>query len=680
MTIHRRLSLAALTASVLAAIIGARAQSSPQQPTFRAGVNFVRVDAYPMANGRPVADLRKEDFEVLEDSVPQTVETFEHVVIRGGGPDPLQEPASIRASDDAAANPRSRVFVLFLDSYHISSLWSAGGAPVDVTPTRLALRAFLQRLIGPDDLVALMRPETPVDGLTFTRRPASFDEFLRTALWQRMGDDLDLEPRERLWDVCYPPEGAARHSAIVVEMMARSREQRVLDALRRLVLRLQTLREERKAILIVSQGWALYRPNPALASLRPGESMPGPPPIGVGRGGGLTIGRDDRELVPKRQCDADRLELAGLDNARDFRTLTETANRANATFYPINPAGLLAPVSASAFDPREETLRDLAASTDGIAAVGSNDPAPVLTRIAQDTSSYYLLGYYSTNAKLDGKFRKISVRVKRPGVSVRARPGYLAPTDAEVKERARDAALPDPEVATRNAALGSLDAVRPDRPLRLRAGLGPDGLWIVLELDFAAARELDWAQGQATVTVVSPAGDTIATDRATVSPAARAFVVRVPGVGLKQGAYLVRVRLQGRQGSLADASEQVRVIVPDPTAEVSGLGAPLLFRRGPYTGVAYQPTADVRFRKAERVRVDVPLAAAPETVTARLLDRKGQPLNVPVTVGAREEGGLRFATAEVTLAPLAPSDYLIEISARTGTREEKVIAAIRIVP
>src|SRR5205085_1037021 len=50
-----------------------------------------------------------------------------------------------------------------------------------------------------------------------------------------------------------------------------------------------------------------------------------------------------------------------------------------------------------------------------------------------DLSSYYVMQYYSTNTKLDGRFRSISVRVKRPGVQVRARPGYLAPTEAETK-------------------------------------------------------------------------------------------------------------------------------------------------------------------------------------------------------------------------------------------------------
>ena len=56
-------------------------------------------------------------------------------------------------------------------------------------------------------------------------------------------------------------------------------------------------------------------------------------------------------------------------------------------------------------------------NTDGIAIVNSNDLDRGLRRVVDDLTSYYLLGYYSTNSKLDGRFRSIKVRVKRPGVS-----------------------------------------------------------------------------------------------------------------------------------------------------------------------------------------------------------------------------------------------------------------------
>jgi VWFA-related protein len=743
MTIHRRLAFAALAAIVLAAIIGARAQTGPQQPTFRAGVNFVRVDVYPTASGRPVGDLKKEEFEVLEDGVPQAVATFDHVSVRPGVPSSERvEPRNVREMNQMAADPRNRVFVLFLDTYHVTDPAASHNgsmhAPRPTTTARpaekkplgprgidRAIVSFLNRAIGPDDLVAAASPELDVRQLTFTRRPESFEEWVST-VWARRFSWDNLDSEEERWALCYPPDDVGDpygcYRGIFEDMVLRRRERLTLQALHALVGRLEQVREGRKAVLVISEGWPMYRADQRLARPVPRISIQGCPPavpqgkgIFVGPDGKLGAGTDPRTIGPWgidfQACESSRVQLAALDNEQTYRDLLDVANRANVTFYPIDPRGLAVsdtPIDAQSpnqhqgnrlyptitedqnqLRDRLETLRNLASATDG-RMTETNDLNAGMKKIADDLSEYYLLGYYTTNPKYDGKFRKITVRVKRPGVEVRARRGYRAPTEAEVKERARVEAPLDPEVATRDAALASLDAVRPDRPLRLAAGSGwageggalPPGsgqLWVVGELDLAAARQPDWAQGQATITVASSAGETVASERATVSPAARSFVVRLPGAALAPGAYLVRVRLQGREGSLADASEQVRVIVPDPTTNASRLGDPLLFRRGPYTGVAYQPTADVRFRKAERVRVDVPLASAPETVTARLLDRKGQPLNVPVTVGAREEGGLRFATAEVTLAPLAPSDYLIEISARTGTREEKVIAAIRIV-
>ena len=67
-------------------------------------------------------------------------------------------------------------------------------------------------------------------------------------------------------------------------------------------------------------------------------------------------------------------------------------------------------------------------------------------------------------------------------------------------------------------------------------------------------------------------------------------------------------------------------------------------------------------------------------VSARLLDRKGLALAVPVTATIRTEGFLRLASAELALAPLGPGDYLVELSLQRGPRTDKVLAAFRIVP
>ena len=99
---------------------------------------------------------------------------------------------------------------------------------------------------------------------------------------------------------------------------------------------------------------------------------------------------------------------------------------------------------------RHETLKTAALDTDGIAVMDSNDINAGLQRVVSDLSSYYLLGYSSTNAKADGRYRTIRVRVKRPGIDVRARKGYQAPTAEEVAKRAAlsaPASEADPEAA-----------------------------------------------------------------------------------------------------------------------------------------------------------------------------------------------------------------------------------------
>src|SRR5205823_5095930 len=80
-----------------------------------------------------------------------------------------------------------------------------------------------------------------------------------------------------------------------------------------------------------------------------------------------------------------------------------------------------------------DTLRTLAENTDGRAIVNRNDLAAGMKQITKDASAYYLIGYNSSQAPSDGKFHSIRVRVKRPGVDVRARKGYWALTQEQTK-------------------------------------------------------------------------------------------------------------------------------------------------------------------------------------------------------------------------------------------------------
>ena len=143
----------------------------------------------------------------------------------------------------------------------------------------------------------------------------------------------------------------------------------------------------------------------------------------------------------KSECDAARLDFSMMDNERYFRDIIDKPTWRTRRSTPSIPAACrcstrrtgpaaAAPITVDARNLRDrlETLRTLAEATDGIAVMNNNDLDTGLKRISDDLSSYYLLGYYSSNGKLDGRFHNIKVRVKRPGVDVRARKGYRAAT------------------------------------------------------------------------------------------------------------------------------------------------------------------------------------------------------------------------------------------------------------
>ena len=323
--------------------------------------------------------------------------------------------------------------------------------------------------------------------------------------------------------------------------------------------------------------------------------------------------------------------------------------------------------------------------------MNSNDLARGLKRAVDDLSSYYLLGYYSSG-RLDGRFHSITVRVKRPGVQVRARRGYLAATPGAATAAARAAAVPAPagaETLALQTALASLAEFQRDVPLRVHVATGwrpfdsmslnrsnselaqdkvsaQPAFWVVAEFGSAAPvpREVD-------ATVVSAAGATIG--RATAPGNARSVLIPMsPSERVPAGEYTVRVRAEGfGAGALT---------VTLPAAPEAG-GA-VFFRRGPTTANKEVPVADLRFRRSERIRIDVPTPDA-TTVAARLLDRTGKPLSIPLTATVRADtDGSRWQTTELALAPLAPGDYVIELAGGAGQagREVRTLAAFRVVP
>lgn len=675
-----RTRLAFAVSLTAVAALTAQAPQDPRQPTFRSGANYVRVDMYATRDGNSVNDLTAADIEVLEDGVPQKIEDFEHVVVRSA---PISasraEVDGLRGSREAAADPRARVFVIFLDTYHTQLDGSA--------MMRKPLVAFLDRVLGPDDLVALMTPEMAGSDLSLGRKTDVIERIVSEEWWGRRARVADQDSKELLYERCLARAGLGQDVSLRNEIIGRRREKLTLDAFDDLMTHLGGLRDERKAVILVTEGWVLYEPNPKLASrLGPAPPPAFDPPVRPPSDRGPFNNSEPRE------CEADFHTLANLNHDLRFRNITDEANRGNVTFYPVYARGLAvfdAPIGPDKPPPiqqdaanlrtRQNNMRTLAVDTDGEAVINTNLIEQALKRIADDLSSYYLFGYYSTNNKLDGRFRSITVRVRQPGVRVRARRGYRART-AEQVAAAASAAVVDPASVAVTKALNSVAGtnarstfrVRPAAWMRSENGAAGATVWVVGELDFQTRRDPAWAGGaRAEVLLLGADGTPLASTETELAAGQGAFSIRVPSNGrLAAGDYAVRVRLRGRD---ADASDTARVIVPE---RPSAIGEAALWRRGTSTGPQYVRTADARFQRSDRMRLE--FASDSAAATARLLDRAGKAIQVPVQVSERVDAaeGVRWIVADITLAPLAPGDYAVEITAGGDSQ----VTGFRIVP
>ena len=142
----------------------------------------------------------------------------------------------------------------------------------------------------------------------------------------------------------------------------------------------------------------------------------------------------------------------GIENEASLRSAVNAAVRANLSIYAVDTRGLqaISPLGdASTGSLRgtggfnggavqnnfnsnfasQETLTTLAADTGGKAFLDSNDFAPAFAQVQRDSSAYYVIGFHPSNLDRDGRYRKLQVKVNRPGVKLEYRPGYYAPAD-----------------------------------------------------------------------------------------------------------------------------------------------------------------------------------------------------------------------------------------------------------
>ena len=712
---------------------------TPAQPEFRVEANYVRVDVYPTANGQPVTDLTADDFEVLEDGRPQKVTQFERVSLSTTtAREDRRDPVSADQGRAQAADPRRRVFVIYLDTWHTTF---AGAVRA-----RKPLVNMLERLIGPDDLFAVMTPDMDPRQITFARRTETIDDMLaNNTQWGMRESIVRLHPEEQQLEMCFP-EGLARcyggsasaNKGVAAQLIRRRRENEVLDSLENLVRYLGTVREERKALITVTHGYEMFEPKQDLLRREDCEAPPSIGRTGTGPDGRITTNPGRVQNGPvgalsSADCFQAAMKYAMLNNRQRFTALTQEANRYNVSFYPFDTRGLAGSdkdmgdrdermVSdpgewynrqsgtlpgtlmgdRASLNVRLDSLRLLADNTDGMAVINTNDLDGGARRIVADLSSYYLLGYYSANEQLDGKWRTIRVRVKRPGVEVRARKGYralraedMAAITATAREEASGGAgdaTAAAEGAALSAALGTVAGVRDGQPWRSRvawffhAGSGATSrtgrLWVTADLDPSGLRDTSLAQGGTlAVTVTTAAGATVAQGEVPLVAGSRTVTADLPATSapLTPGDLLVRLRLAPATGGLP-LTDSARVTLPAADAPVAGAR---MARASVSTRQRFVPTADPRFRRNEKVRVEVPVAPGATSATAELLDQGGKVMAaIPVAAAlvAPDDAGVGWATADVALAPLSTGDYVLRVHVAHPDGDQRVLTGLRIVP
>ncbi|MGE3959432.1 MAG: VWA domain-containing protein [Vicinamibacterales bacterium] len=396
---------------LLAGVTLGAGQGQPQDPltqgpTFKAQVEYVEVDAVVTdEQGNFVRDLKKEDFQVLEDGKPQTVSTFTVVDIPIERAErPLFSPTPIEP--DTRSNERpfdGRVYVMILDDLHVDVLRSQ--------QVKRSARQFIERNLGANDLMAVVfTGGRSADAQEFT----SNKRLLLNAVDRFMGRKLPsvtVSRNEQFYRQQLGPDAGS--PVRDPNDMERGRNaQNMLATLRQVTEWFGGVRGRRKTMLVFSEG----------------------------------IDYDLNDII--RSYDAPPSQAGSiLGDIRD--TLAMTA-RSNVSIYGIDPRGLATGGDeaitqtdfANSQDPRagigtsslnyeirmsQDSLRQLSEESGGFAAVNRNDTATVFDRIVRDNSSYYVLAYYPPNPKNDGKFHRIEVKVNRPGLTVRARRGYAAP-------------------------------------------------------------------------------------------------------------------------------------------------------------------------------------------------------------------------------------------------------------
>lgn len=693
----RRVLIALLTSLLTHAIV-AGAQQPPahsgatQQPgvTFQTDVNFVEIHAVVTdERGNVVRDLARGDFEVLEDGKPKTPSVFSLVDL------PSERPltpsfATQPVEPDVRSTARSfdgRLYVLVLDDLHTTTLRSQ--------LVRDAAKRFIQQYVGTNDLAAVVHTsgrEDAAQELTGNRRLllAAVDKFLGQKLPSATAEKLAVHLRDVDRTRSDSSDGSTSQSQSTRDPLNDPYDaergfnaRRALELVKNVAGWMTDIHGRRKALIFFSEGidydiYDVFNNRSATSVMQDARDA-----IAAAQRANVGIyAVDPRELT---QLGDEAIEIASLSDNPQVREGSPGAFQREL---------LLA----------QESLIALADETGGMAVVRTNDIPGALARIANENSTYYLLGYQTDASRSPGRFRKLEVRVKRPGLQVRARRGFIPP-DPKAVAKTREA---EAKTGTSPALRAALNNPLPigDVPLRVFAapfkGIGKNAsVLLAIEIDGGGLR-FDERDGrfneklEVSVVAVDYHGNVRGTDRQTLDlklrPETHQAVTGSGGVRLLSRLDLPPSRYQIRVGVHESVGSAVGTLpydleVPDYSKASFSLSGLLLTSSAAGAFMTPRPDAQVK-----ELLPAPPIASRvfdPRQTIAFLTElydnstRSSHTVDFAATVRAASDGRLVFNLrdertiqagntprteeykGEISLKDFAPGTYLLRVEATT---------------
>ena len=387
-------------------------QPSSQKPTFKVHVDLVTNDVIVRdSKGQFVPDLKKNEFEVYEDGVKQDITSM--IVITGGrvtnlltAPPPPPPEGVILPPAKTVNDTSGRIFLFFVDDLHLQ--FHNTGRIRDL------FKKIQKDLLHDGDMFGIVSsgPSSIAVDLTYDRSR------LEEAIKKIAGNELKPS------DIINGPSEVRYRAHVAFSTVA--------DVL----TELEKVHNRRKVVVYVSDGYdfnpfqdarlGLMDPSSPFAKNQSAQMQNQPQ-----NSGGSTSNTPDPLTSQQKQNET----FADADLARELGELTRAANRANTTFYTIDPRGLIGGSDIDEnLDPTQwnehvrktiDTMRVLAEETGGVAIVNENNLPMALKRIDAETSDYYVLGYNSSNPDSTKRRRQIDVKVTRKDMNIWFRKEYV---------------------------------------------------------------------------------------------------------------------------------------------------------------------------------------------------------------------------------------------------------------